>query len=180
MEYKKLYIFVEGNNDARFFESIVKPRLLNRYDCVEIITFAQKDKKWKENFIASIKAMGADNIWIFDFNKSPCITQRKQRILEYHKFIDEGSIFIVKMMIESWYMAGISDNICTNYRIKIPDDTEAIGKDEFESLIPKEFDSRIDFMVEICKDYSIDKAIKRNRSFKYFAKRCLGCCNEVM
>ena len=51
MSYKQLYIFIEGPSDKRFFEAIVKPRLLESYDDVQLIMYAQKDAKWKKRAI---------------------------------------------------------------------------------------------------------------------------------
>lgn len=46
MEYKRLFIWVEGPDDVRFFERIIKPRFGDKYDFVQIIPYAtMKGKK---------------------------------------------------------------------------------------------------------------------------------------
>ena len=82
MEYKKIYVFVEGDDDVRFFEKIIKPKLvdLEKYDNVKVITYANEKKKWLFNFLNSIKKMNADYIYTRDFNNAPCVTHKKQRI----------------------------------------------------------------------------------------------------
>lgn len=50
MAYKRLFIWVEGDDDMRFFSKIIKPILQQSYD------------------------------WISDINNSPCITAKKQSV----------------------------------------------------------------------------------------------------
>jgi len=38
--------------------------------------------------------------------------------------------------------------------------------------MPKAFDSRIDYMVEVLKLFDIQTAAERNPSFEHFARRC--------
>ena len=49
--------------------------------------------------------------------------------------------------------------------------TDNLTKEDFNGLIPGKYDSRIDFMFEILKYFSIDSAGKKNHSFRYFAER---------
>ena len=44
MGYKRLYIWVEGPDDERFFNQIIKPILLEKYDDVETIILAEKTR----------------------------------------------------------------------------------------------------------------------------------------
>ena len=83
---------------------------------------------------------------------------------------------MAKIEIESWYLALLDDNACRRFKIrpgKIKN-TAHITKEQFDALIPKKFDSRVDFMVEILECASIESAKQRNTSFKYFIdKYCL-------
>ena len=56
--YKLLFIFVEGDDDERFFNRILSPKLQEKYDTVKIIRYATMKKEKVDNFIRSIKAMG--------------------------------------------------------------------------------------------------------------------------
>jgi hypothetical protein len=49
--------------------------------------------------------------------------------------------------------------------------TDDLTKEDFNRLIPKNYDSRIDFMFEILKYFSIDSARKKNHSFRFFVER---------
>jgi hypothetical protein len=75
-----LYIFVEGDRDEDFFERIVKPRLVDRYNKIIIIKYAQKRIDYINSYIRSILSMNADYIFIADIDNSPCKTAKKRRI----------------------------------------------------------------------------------------------------
>jgi len=82
--------------------------------------------------------------------------------------LDGASIVVVVKEIESWYLAGIKETLAR--RIHIPNlmSTDDLTKEAFNALIPYEFDSRIDFMFEILKEFSTDTAQQKNRSFRFF------------
>ncbi|NQU04751.1 MAG: hypothetical protein HQ568_01560 [Calditrichaeota bacterium] len=78
---------------------------------------------------------------------------------------------IVRVEIESWYLAGMSDEVAPRLGLKGIKSTNDINKEDFNSMIPKDFDSRIDFMNELLKDFSINTAKKKNNSFDYFCTK---------
>ena len=174
MAYKRLFVFVEGNDDVRFFESAVKSFFDNKYDYVRIIAYAQTKTEKIKNFVASIKAMGADYIIVGDINDAPCVTERKEKIKRRFgaDIIDEKIVLTIRE-IESWYLAGLTDYGCEKLKLRNIPNTDNMTKEEFDSLMPKNFSSRIDFMVEILKCFSIPTAKKKNKSFSYFYKKYL-------
>lgn len=167
MGYRRLFIWVEGEDDERFFEKIMKPKLQKKYNFIETIRYATLKNEKIDNFLKSIKAMGADYIYVTDINDLPCVSAKKQKIQNKIRNIDGDRIIVVRKEIESWYLAGLDNigskkiKICT-FRI-----TDTITKEQFNSLIPKKFDSRIDFMLEILKIFSIDIAKQKNKSFRH-------------
>lgn len=171
MNHKRLYIWVEGEDDKRFFEKIINPMLKNKYDFIETISYASMKKEKIDNFLRSIKAMQSDYIFVTDFNNSTCITARKRVIRSRFKNIPDESIIIVMREIEGWYLAGLRDNEYKKFKIPLHESTDRITKEEFDSLIPKKFESRIDFMLEILKNFSIEIAKQKNGSFRYFIDR---------
>jgi len=74
MGYRRLYIWVEGEDDERFFKKIMEPKLQKKYDFVETRCYAAMKKEKIDNFLKSIKAMGADYIYVTDINNSPCVS----------------------------------------------------------------------------------------------------------
>jgi len=168
--YKLLFIWVEGNDDERFFRKILIPRFQEKYDTVKIIRYATMKHEKIDNFIKSIKAMGADYIYLTDINDSPCVTAKKEETQKEHPNIDKNKIIIVIKEIESWYLAGLDNKAGKQLKIKNFANTDNVTKEKFNAVIPKKF-SRIDFMSEILKNFSIEVAKQKNRSFQYFVEK---------
>jgi hypothetical protein len=166
----KLFIFIEGDDDERFFNRIIIPMCESKYE-VKLWKYAQKKNEKISNFLRSINAMKADYIFVADNNGSPCITDRKQRTETDFKNIDKNKILVVVKEIESWYLAGIDDVSSKKFGIKSFPNTEHLNKSAFDDLKPKKFSSRIDFMSEILKLFCIDTAKMKNSSFSYFIEK---------
>jgi len=169
MAYRKLYVLVEGDDDKRFFGKVIEPFIKKDYDSILKWEYSHQKKKSVVNFLKSIKSMKADYIYVSDIDNSPCTTSKKQNIKGfYKKVIDTNKIVAVIKEIESWYLAGLCDKDSTKLLKKVFKTTDDITKEQFNRLIPKSFDSRIDFMLEMLKRFSLETAKKKNRSFKYF------------
>ena len=170
----KLFVFIEGNDDELFLKRILVP-LFSRKNIIPW-KYSSKKKEKVISFIESINAMGANYIFITDFDERDCLETRITEILSVFKNLDKNSIVIVKNEIESWYISGINnelevENPCTKRlrKISIPENTEKITKEEFMKLMPVSFNgSKIDFMQEIIKYYDRILAQNRNNSFKCF------------
>lgn len=171
MTYQRLFIWVEGPDDVRFFNEIIKPIFDKKYDLVEVRPYAKERSEYVSKFVKSIEGMKADYIFITDINSASCITDRKQQLLKTFKNIDQGRTVIVIQEIESWYLAGLDKVQAEKLRLPQLDITDEITKEKFDQLIPKKFDSRIDFMLEILKNFSVDVALQKNHSFKYFIEK---------
>jgi len=169
--YKQLFIFVEGVDDERFLEEILKPKFEDKYDLVKLVRYAEiKDEK-VNSFIRSVEAMGASYIFMADINDAPCVTAKKQRLKRKYKSLRLDRVIVVIKEIESWYLAGLDVETYKKFGIRYTPQTDSITKEQFNALIPKRFDSRIDFMAEILKVFSIDVAKRRNSSFRYCLKK---------
>ena len=168
MAYRRLFIFVEGPDDLRFFEGIVKPRFEGEYDWVEVSSYAELKPVKVDAFIRSIEAMGADYLLAADMDDSPCITERKNRIRSRYQAVMLNNIIVVVREIECWYLSGLDERSCKKLGMKVLGSTDALTKEEFLDLKPKKYDSRIDWMRDILQAFSVDTAIERNRSIRYF------------
>ena len=73
--------------------------------------------------------------------------------------------------IESWYLAGSDDVISRKFGVRPFNITNTVTKEQFNDMFSKKFASRIDFMIEILKCFSIEKAKEKNRSFRYFIEK---------
>jgi hypothetical protein len=167
----RLFILVEGEDDVRFFGRIIKPLLIHRYDALEIIPYASIKRSKVDNFLKSIRLMNNDYIFFADIDTEQSVRDKKQILYSHFSHIDGGSIIVVIKEIESWYYAGLSHE--SALVLDVPDlpFTDELTKEDFNRLIPKKYDSRIDFMFEILKYFSIDSAGKKNHSFRFFAER---------
>jgi len=170
--YKRLFIWVEGDDDERFFKKIIKPRLQKKYNSVEVICYADMKKKKVSSFFNSIRAMNADYIYVADINGAPCIMLKKQKIRDKLGNIDEDRIVVVVKEIECWFLAGLGNTESKKLRICAFSTTDNITKEQFNGLIPNKFhSSRINFTLEILRFFSIEIAEQKNNSFKYFIQK---------
>ncbi len=167
MKYRRLFVLVEGPDDVRFFERIVKPEFERRYNSVEVRPYANLERKKIAGFIRSIQAMGAEYLYIADINDAPCITAKKQDMQEGIKHLQKDRLLITRKEIEGWYLAGIDRKSAQQLKLRPLDTTDELTKEQFNRLISQR-GSRIDFMIEMLKHFSIELAKRRNTSFKYF------------
>jgi len=169
-----LYIFVEGDRDEDFFERIVKPRLVDRYNKIIIIKYAQKRIEYINSYIRSILSMNADYIFIADIDNSPCKTAKKEELRRRFRNLEQNKIIIVVKEIESWYLAGLDEKACGELRIRCFDNTDSITKEDFRHIYSNSIHSGrsiIDFYLDIIKNYDIDIAKRKNRTFRYFCNK---------
>jgi len=172
MTFITLYIWVEGNDDVRFFTEIIVPFLHSKYATIMIQKWSKMKKEKIYNFIKSIKSMPcADYLFISDINNQPCISSKKENLQKIFKIIEKEKMLIIQKEIESWYLAGLNDESSKRLKIKTYEDTNTITKEMLNCQIPKKYNSRIDFLLEILKSYSLDIAIQKNTSLKYFLNK---------
>ena len=172
MAYRRLFIFFEGDDDERFFDRVIKPMYERIYDHVHLWKYAQAKKQKVNGFLRSINAMQAEYLFVSDMDESPCVTDKKARIASKFEKLSEDRILIVCREIESWYLAGLNDEGCSQIGIPPSDDTDSMSKERFDGMVPKKFVSRIDFMQEIMKVFDRKTALTRNTSFGYFMRKC--------
>lgn len=174
MAYRMLFIFLEGDDDERFFDRIIKPMYERIYNCVELVKYSEMKKQKVNNFLQSIKAMRAEYLFVLDLDESPCVTGKKKRIAsKFAKLSEDHRILIVCKEIESWYLAGLNDEGCRQIGIqKRFDNTDRISKEQFNGMMPRKFASRVDFMQEIMKVFDRETALTRNTSLGYLMRKC--------
>jgi hypothetical protein len=168
---KRLYIFVEGEDDVRFFGRVMKPLFVPRYDNVEIVPYASIKRLKVNNFLKGLSEMKTDYIFVADIDTERSVRDKKQLLYHWYSNISGGSIVIVIMEIESWYYAGLPAESLQKFGLPALPSTDELTKEDFNALIPPSFDSRIDFMFEILKTFSPSAAALHNRSFKFFFDR---------
>ncbi|PWI49497.1 hypothetical protein CEE45_01515 [Candidatus Heimdallarchaeota archaeon B3_Heim] len=171
MQNEKLFIFLEGNDDERFFNIILRPILTEKFDSIEIIKYSQLRKKFIKKFLKSIDELSSHYIFLSDIDVNPCFPKKKEALKKIYECIVEDRISVVIMEIESWYLAGLDPQSSKDLDIPNYGETNSLCKEHFNEIIPSKFDSRIDFMVEILKRYAIEIAKRKNSSFRYFMNK---------
>ncbi len=169
MAARTLYVLVEGNDDERFFRSLLKPHLERRYRKIKFWKYAREKRKSTLAFIRSLRRTGADFIFVRDIDEAPSVRAKKQEIADvYEDTIPDRAIIIVVIEIESWYMAGPDPEFLAQRGIRLPDgSTDNLTKETFNRLIPPRM-SRIEFLTEILDHFTIERGVARNTSFRYF------------
>ncbi|RKY08371.1 MAG: hypothetical protein DRP66_04680 [Planctomycetota bacterium] len=175
MSYTQLWILVEGNDDERLIQH-VKPEFEVLYDHVGIWKYAKATKKTVAEFLRVMNsAPSVDCIYLADINNSPCITAKREGIKnKYGNRIEIERIVIAVQEIESWYLAGLDEQDSKELGIKPLNGTDDITKEKFSDMTPARFDSRIDYMPEILKRFSVETGVAKNASFGYFMRKA-GC-----
>ncbi len=173
MPYKLLWVLLEGDDDERFFNRVIKPILNPAYLSVNTWKYAQEKTEKTKNFLISISKMSSDYFFWADINQSACVTTKKQTVLRrYRNAISTDNIVIVVKEIESWYIAGVDNKGCQELSLKSLQNTDDITKENFNQLVPKKFGSRRTyFMLEILKKFDINIAKRKNKSFKHFMNK---------
>jgi hypothetical protein len=137
------------------------------------IPYQQKSNK-KIN--KDIKAHSQDYLFLSDLDSqtNPCISSKKEKRKKEYDNLDCSKIIIVKEEIESWFLAGIDDSLNQFENWIVPDNTEEITKEDFDSMLKQHsINSKIDFLKEVSKHYNFDLAVKRNDSFEYFLNKLM-------
>ena len=171
---KRLFIMVEGEDDIRFFGRIIKPLLAPSYQSVEIIPYASIKREKVSKFLKSVVLMNNDYIFVADIDQERSVRDKKQILYYWFSGIDGSSIVVVIREIESWYLAGLTLDATQELGVADHSSTDQITKEDFNALIPHQFDSRIDFMFEILKSFSLETAVHKNTSFRFFVNRYLA------
>ncbi len=167
---KYIYILIEGSDDKRFVDAVVKKCFEGRYGKCVTYEYAQRSNKEVCALLKGINNIHADYVFICDLDRAPCCTSRKHKVRERFPFLDEGRILIAAKEIEAWYLAGLDRDSETELGVPHHKCTDWITKAHFDKSMPHGFFSRVDFMREILKRFCIDVAAEKNVSFKY----CVG------
>jgi hypothetical protein len=172
MAAKVLFLIVEGDDDERFMENVVKPILLKSYADVKIWQYAQQKHERTVNLINSARKIG-DYLYFHDFDNAPCITARRNELVETLRGIEKKKIIVVRNEIESWYLAGLDRQSHRELRIgRYHADTDGVSKEQFNGLIPKKM-RRVEFMSLVVRKYNIGYGRRKNRSFEHFMRKHL-------
>ena len=165
-----MFFLVEGSDDERFVQRVLKPVFEKIGYQINVWPYAQKTNKDVNRLIKSIDSMGAEYILFTDMNSAICVTQRKGKIQNKFSTCASSQVQVVVKTIESWYLAGVDVERCEQIKLPTFENTAQIAKEEFNRLIPKQM-VRQDFLIELLKCFSFNIAISKNESFAYFTQK---------
>jgi len=174
MLIRKLFIFVEGQDDKLFFEKIILPIFNKKNITVSLRMYANDKHQEFAQFIRSIKQMNIDYLLVTDKNSEKiCITAKKENLQKcYENEVETDKIIVVVKEIESWYLSGLIEEHAKKLDLPILENTENVGKKKFDEYRRNcKLPNRKHLMKEILKYFSIETAKQKNVSFKYFANK---------
>jgi len=174
MSFWQLLVFVEGDDDERFFDTIFRDRFAPKYDLVRVWKYAKEPTKRVASLLRSAQAMAADHLYFADIDDAPCVSAKKESVQKKLPRLDPGRIAVVVAEIESWYLAGIDQAHSKRLGLYPCRTTDTTTKEQFDLMIPSRFRKRTDFMVEILRFFSTETAKQKNRSFRHFLERHNG------
>jgi hypothetical protein len=174
MNPRRLFIFVEGSDDHRFFSRVIVPLLEGEYASVELVTYASMKSVKVCRFVRSITAMDHDFILCADIDQERNVKAKKAVLKSRFCVLSNDHIVVIIQEIESWYLAGLDDKAQKHLSLRSYRSTNHITKEIFNRMIPRSYTSRIAFMADVLDLFSIDRALEKNRSFRYFFTRFLA------
>jgi len=191
----KLVVFVEGPDDEKFFEEVLKPFFKGRHKTISHVKYARANDETVNKIIGRL-ADRKDSVYIFtaDLDEPPRLLykstystkhakllrehteKRTSELKEKYPNVDEDRIDYVITEIEGWYLAGLDDSYCRRCGISLPSSTDDITKQKFEQIRERSKRKRIDrslFLAEILlpPNFSPETAKKKNKSFRNFLSK---------
>lgn len=172
MAKRSLFLFLEGNDDERFFARILVPLLERKYRKVMIWKYARMKRRRTIQFLRSVQKAGADYIFVRDIDNAPSVSEKIGEIVLCHEgVVRREAVCVVVMEIESWYLAG-HDRGGSHIPavVRCLERTDTVTKEEFNRMVPRPM-SRIEFMHLLLENFSVKDAMERNASFRFFLNR---------
>jgi hypothetical protein len=159
-----LYIFVEGPDDEKFISSIYGLKICNP----KFIKYSGLQNSKIKDFIRSIECTPmCDYIFLGDADGKEVLEKKSDLLIKYPN-LSLDKTYIVQFEIESWYYAGIGEEICHKLKLKhYVYRTDALTKELFYAKLSRPADKKY-ILAEILKLYSIDLAVHRNYSLERF------------
>lgn len=174
MSYRALYVFVEGDDDRRFFEVVCSP-LVQPDVHVQIIQYAARAERDIGKLLATLPHIDANPgneiafLFFADANGCPCPKARKQRLRKRFPNLPPERIIVVVRMIEGWYLAGLDSAACETLGCRELRQTDSVDKSGFETAFPEPV--TIDLKERVLEHFDREVACRKNASFAYFLRR---------
>lgn len=163
----KFFIFVEGPDDEKFFKKLLENYDENFSEIVKYKKYSREKNNEINKFLKTISQVkNFDYLFLADIDDFPCVTSKKERLKEKYPEIDIKKTFVVIKEIESWYLAGLDKKSLKELSIKYQKETDNITKEIFNELKPDKV-----LYTDVLEYFSVETAIQKNNSFKYFKEK---------
>lgn len=186
-----LDIYVEGLHDQMFFNNVVVPALSRRgeFESIQVNYFSglkrlmtKKDANVIRSSMATQESDGSYfYLLVVDADYFLCATLRKESIEKLLPGIDPRNIIVVFTAIESWYLAGMTEEFIQKWGMSAYELTDTFDKTKFFDIIPVSEEASTPFRRMMLSEYSVDAALKKSKSFSYFWSRfVVGDCKGLL
>ena len=181
-----LHLFVEGKHDMVFYKAFLDKRLREIFGFKEInyYPYAEEKTKEREKLIRIISQNPKSNYLICsDLDKEFNEDLRKEKIKYVSNMFHldeetlEHKIFAVVIEIESWYLAGFTQEFYEKLKIGqfYYKNTEQASKSTFKDIAKTlridEVQLRDKLSITYRYNFSIEEAKERNKSFRKFFEK---------
>jgi hypothetical protein len=175
MAYRQFFLFIEGDDDERFFTRVFLPRLRLIYQHVSTVQYSTRKKAWIDAYLASVASIGADYLFVGDLDRLPCASAKKRHLVKDHPRLDPARILVVKVEIESWYCAGVGEEHSRFGALDLARcaETAVVTKERFDAAVSPRT-TRLEAMIELLEAFDSATAARRNESFRYFVRKHLS------
>lgn len=178
----RLTVFCEGGSDRDFFKSIFMPHLDSKFTFdIEFVTYAKKPKDKIQKYLKTVikrEASGTGKYLILsdtDHNNYPNksldeIIELRRKSLLRKGFSTRELVNWIIIEIESWYLAGLDDDICNELNLPRDVNTNEITKEVFTKYAEKIKTTNKELMLIILEKYLLRVGITKNESLNQFVK----------
>jgi hypothetical protein len=173
--FTQLFVWVEGPDDQRFVDTILRPRLEELYDWVEVVPYSGMANEKITKWIESIRSINdATYAFLADNDQSACVPAKKEELVRRIKSLQPSRIVIVVEEIEAWYLAGLAAEGRERLGINEMANTDNVNKEAFDLHRRPDYGSRVDWMIEMLRHYSLEEGCSRNSSLGRFVARFIS------
>jgi len=170
---KSLALFVEGADDRRFVERVLRPRMKKAtYSALMPIEYAQMEDSDVNGLVSGFNASteSFDYLFLTDRDTHQDITACKRHICRKYPAVKPENVVMVCAEIESWYVAGLTPSKLAALGIRFTErTTDTLTKERFNAAMPLAYrKSRRVFLIKMLDSFTVSTAKGRNASFKSF------------
>jgi hypothetical protein len=163
--------FVEGDDDQRFIERIVAPRIGAIYPVIKYFRYASSVPKETCQILRTLESTGWDYIFLADRDQCVCKTIRRQRVCDKMQAVKFNKVVIVDQEIESWYVSGIDVAIARAFGVPRTRCSELFTKEHLNRSINRRFPTATDLKLFLLDNFSLELAKQNNDSLSYLCRR---------